>query len=451
MELVNTVLITVFTLALLVTVHEYGHFWVARRCGVKVLKFSIGFGRSLYSWRDRTGTEYVIALIPLGGYVKMLDQREAEVEQTELDQAFNRKTVLQRIAIVAAGPLANFVLAIFAYWMIFISGETGIAPILGEVEVGSVAEVAGLESGQEIVALDGSLTPTTQALSFSLLDRIGDSGPIYFSVRYPGSDVVYESRGELKNWLSDQEQPDLFGGLGITMYRPKIAPVIDEVVLGSAAEKASLVSGDQILNADGFKMDEWTDWVEYVRARAEQPISILVKRQEELLQLQITPAKKLSKDGEIYGQVGVSVVIPEWPSYMIRELEYNPGSALFAAIQRTGELSIFTLTSIKKMFMGIISPKNLSGPITIAKVASASAKSGIESYVGFLALLSISLGVLNLLPIPILDGGHLLFYAIEWLVGRPVPEKIQVIGYQMGLFIILGVMALALYNDFARL
>ena len=185
MELVNTVLITVFTLALLVTVHEYGHFWVARRCGVKVLKFSIGFGRSLYSWRDRTGTEYVIALIPLGGYVKMLDQREAEVEQTELDQAFNRKTVLQRIAIVAAGPLANFVLAIFAYWMIFISGETGIAPILGEVEVGSVAEVAGLESGQEIVALDGSLTPTTQALSFSLLDRIGDSGPIYFSVRYP--------------------------------------------------------------------------------------------------------------------------------------------------------------------------------------------------------------------------------------------------------------------------
>ena len=195
MELVNTILITIFTLALLVTVHEYGHFWVARRCGVKVLRFSIGFGRSLYSWHDRSGTEYVIALVPLGGYVKMLDEREGEVDEAEPNQAFNRKPVMQRIAVVAAGPLANFLLAIFAYWMIFVSGETGVAPIIGEVEVGSVAEVAGLESGQEIVALDGKPTPTRQALSFNLLDRIGDSGPIYFSVRYPGSDVIYESRG----------------------------------------------------------------------------------------------------------------------------------------------------------------------------------------------------------------------------------------------------------------
>ncbi len=451
MELVNTVLITIFTLALLVTVHEYGHFWVARRCGVKVLRFSIGFGRALYSWHDSTGTEYVIALIPLGGYVKMLDEREGDVAESELDQAFNRKPVLQRIAVVAAGPLANFALAIIAYWMIFISGETGVAPIIGEVEVGSVAEVAGLEKGQEIVALDGKLTPTRQALSFSLLDRIGDSGPINFSVRYPGSDVVYESRGELNNWLSDQEQPNLFGGLGITMYRPEVPAIIDEVVAGSAAEKASLLSGDKILSADGQEMKQWMDWVEYVRARAEQPISIQVERQAELLTLQITPAKKLSDDGEVYGQVGVSVVIPEWPSSMLREFEYNPASALLAAVKRTGELSMFTLTSIKKMIMGIISPKNLSGPITIAKVASASAKSGIEAFVSFLALLSISLGVLNLLPIPVLDGGHLLYYAIEWLVGHPVPEKVQIVGYQMGLFIILGVMALALYNDFARL
>lgn len=451
MELVNTVLITIFTLALLVTVHEYGHFWVARRCGVKVLRFSIGFGRTLYSWHDSLGTEYIIALIPLGGYVKMLDEREGEVAEAELDQAFNRKPVLQRIAVVAAGPLANFALAIFAYWMIFISGETGVAPIVGKVEVGSVAEVAGLESGQEIVAVDGKPTPTRQALSFNLLDRIGDSGPIEFSVRYPGSDVVYESRGQLHNWLSEQEQPDLFGGLGITMYRPEIPAVIDEVVVGSAAYKAGLLSGDTILSADGEEMKQWMDWVEYVRARAEQPITIKVEREAALLELQITPAKILSDDGEVYGQVGVSVAIPEWPSHMLREFEYNPASALLAAVKRTGELSMFTLTSIKKMIMGIISPKNLSGPITIAKVASASAKSGIEAFVSFLALLSISLGVLNLLPIPVLDGGHLLYYVIEWLAGRPVPEKVQIVGYQMGLFIILGVMALALYNDFARL
>lgn len=451
MELVNTILITIFTLALLVTVHEYGHFWVARRCGVKVLRFSIGFGRSLYSWHDRSGTEYVIALVPLGGYVKMLDEREGEVDEAELNQAFNRKPVMQRIAVVAAGPLANFLLAIFAYWMIFVSGETGVAPIIGEVEVGSVAEVAGLESGQEIVALDGKPTPTRQALSFNLLDRIGDSGPIYFSVRYPGSDVIYESRGQLNNWLSDQDQPDLFGGLGIIMYRPDVPAIIDEVVTGSAAERAGLLTGDKVLRADGLEMAQWMDWVEYVRARAEQSITIDVQRQAALLELQITPEKKLSDDGEVYGQVGVSVQIPEWPSDMLREFEYNPASALVAAVKRTGELSMFTLSSIKKMIMGIISPKNLSGPITIAKVASASANSGIEAYISFLALLSISLGVLNLLPIPVLDGGHLLYYAIEGLAGRPVPEKVQIIGFQMGLFIILGVMALALYNDFARL
>lgn len=451
MELVNTLLVTIFTLALLVTVHEYGHFWVARRCGVKVLRFSIGFGRSLYRWYDSSGTEYVIALIPLGGYVKMLDEREGEVAEEELSQAFNRKPVFQRIAVVAAGPIANFLLAIIAYWMIFMSGESGLAPIIGKVEAGSVAELAGLESGQEIVAVDGKKTPTWQALSFNLLDRIGDSGLVYFSVRYQNSDVIYESRGELENWLADQDQPDLLRGLGITMYRPEIPVVLDEVVPESPADRAGLLHGDKIISANDQEMTQWMDWVEYVRARAEQTIAIQVERQSTLIDLEITPNRKVTEDGEVYGQVGVSVEIPEWPSHMLREFEYGPVLALLAAVQRTGELSMFTLSSIKKMIMGIISPKNLSGPITIAKVASASAKSGVEAYVSFIALLSIGLGILNLLPIPVLDGGHLLYYGIEWLAGRPLPERVQVIGYQMGLFTIIGVMSLALYNDFARL
>ncbi|MCZ6830924.1 MAG: RIP metalloprotease RseP [Gammaproteobacteria bacterium] len=451
MELIYTIAVTLFTLAVLVTVHEYGHFWVARRCGVKVLRFSIGFGTPLYRWRDKLDTEYVIALIPLGGYVKMLDEREGEVTPGMAEQAFNRKPVLVRIAVVSAGPLANLVLAVLAYWFVFISGETGIVPLIGEVEQGSVAEIAGLEGGQEIVAIDGHATPTWQAVNFRLLERIGDSGPLEFSVRYPGSDVVYNSRGQLQNWLSDAEEPNLIRGLGIQMYRPGVPVVLNEVVESSPAAAAGLTSGDLIVSADGQAMPEWMDWVDYVRARPDQAIVLRYERAGVPAQTVITPARKLDDQGEAYGQVGVSVQVPEWPPEMVREFHYGPLEALFAATERTGDLVMFTLKAIKKMLTGLISPKNLSGPITIAKVASASAHSGLEAYVAFLALLSVSLGVLNLLPIPVLDGGHLLYYTIELLVGRPVPLKVQMVGYQVGLFIIVGVMMLALYNDFARL
>jgi regulator of sigma E protease len=451
MELLYTIFLTLATIAVLVAVHEYGHFWVARRCGVKVLRFSIGFGKSLYSWRDRLGTEYIVAAIPLGGYVKMLDEREGEVPAEELHLAFNRKPVLQRIAVVSAGPLANLALAVVAYWFLFLSGETGYAPVIGEVEAGSIADVAGLEAGQEIVAVDGGKTPTWQALSFRLLDRIGDTGTIKFAVQYPGSDMVYESEGTLHTWLSDQEQPDLFGGLGITMFTPEVPPVVDEVVEGSPAEAVGLRSGDQVLRADGEEMRLWMQWVEYVRARPGEPIELEFLRDGELLQATIVPEALTDENGEVFGRVGVSVAFPEMPPELVRQFHRGPLEALGASFTRTGELVVFTLNSIKKMVMGLISPKNLSGPITIAKVATASAKSGLESYISFLALLSVSLGVLNLLPIPVLDGGHLLFYTLELLAGRPVPEKIQALGYQLGLFIVLGIMMLALYNDFARL
>ncbi|NCF19776.1 MAG: RIP metalloprotease RseP [Haliea sp.] len=451
MELLYTIFLTLATIAVLVAVHEYGHFWVARRCGVKVLRFSIGFGKSLYSWRDRLGTEYIVAAIPLGGYIKMLDEREGEVPAEELHLAFNRKPVLQRIAVVIAGPLANLALAVVAYWFLFLSGETGYAPVIGEVEAGSIADVAGLEAGQEIVAVDGGKTPTWQALSFRLLDRIGDTGTIKFAVQYPGSDMVYESEGTLHTWLSDQEQPDLFGGLGITMFTPEVPPVVDEVVEGSPAEAVGLRSGDQVLRADGEEMRLWMQWVEYVRARPGEPIELEFLRDGELLQVTILPEALTDENGEVFGRVGVSVAFPEMPPELVRQFHRGPLEALGASFTRTGELVVFTLNSIKKMVMGLISPKNLSGPITIAKVATASAKSGLESYISFLALLSVSLGVLNLLPIPVLDGGHLLFYTLELLAGRPVPEKIQALGYQLGLFIVLGIMMLALYNDFARL
>ena len=451
MDMAYTIGITLLTLAILVAVHEYGHFWVARRCGVKVLRFSIGFGPSLRRWSDKLGTEYSIAAIPLGGYVKMLDEREGEVPAGELEQAFNRKPVLQRIAVVSAGPLANFLLAIAVYWGLFMAGESGYAPRIGEVEQGSVADIAGLEAGQEIIAVDGVETPTWQALSFRLLDRIGDTGTISFAVKYPDSEVIYESEAQISRWLSGDEQPDLFGGLGIAMYTPEVPPVVGQVVSGGAADRAGMQPGDEVISADGVSMPLWMDWVEYVRARPGEAIDVEYRRGMELLQVALTPDRLVDENGEVIGRVGLGVQFPDMPDELVRKFERGPIDALGASLQRTGELVGFTLNSIKKMVMGLISPKNLSGPITIAKVASASAKSGIEAYFSFLALLSVSLGVLNLLPIPVLDGGHLLFYFAELLAGRPVPEKVQALGYQVGLFLVLGIMFLALYNDFSRL
>ena len=450
MDLIYTILVTLLTLAVLVAVHEYGHFWVARRCGVKVLRFCIGFGKPLWSRTDSQGTEWAVAAIPLGGYVKMLDEREAPVDSAEQHLAFNRKPVLQRIAVVAAGPLANFLLAIVAFWGLYLSGESGYAPVIGEVSANSVAEVAGLEPGQEIVAVDGQETPTWQALSFRLLDRIGDTGTISFAVKYPDSDVVYESEAVIERWLSEQEEPDLYGGLGISLYRPAVLPIAGEIVPAGPAERAGMESGDTVISADGIAMPLWSDWVNYVRARPGESISVEVERGLQRLVLNLTP-DRVTENGESFGRVGMSVELPSMPPEMLRQFQRGPLESLGAGLQRTSDLVVFTLESIKKMIQGLISPKNLSGPITIAKVATASAESGLESYISFLALLSISLGVLNLLPIPVLDGGHLLYYTLELLAGRPVPEKIQALGYQVGMFLVLGIMMVALFNDFSRL
>jgi regulator of sigma E protease len=451
MDLLYTIAVTLLTLGVLVAVHEFGHFWVARRCGVRVLRFSIGFGKPLLRWKDRLGTEYAVAAIPLGGYVKMLDEREAPVDPAEQHLAFNRKPVLSRIAVVVAGPVANFLLAIFAYWGLFLAGESGYAPVIGDVEAGSIAELAGLESGQEIVSVDGVQTPTWQALSFRLLERIGDTGPIRFSVRYPDSDVVYESRGNLNRWLAGEDNPDLFGGLGLTLYTPPVEPVVDEVVAGSPAEAAGLQSGDRILATDGRAMTLWDEWVDYVQARPGETLSVRIQRDGGERDVALVPERQRLESGEIVGRVGVAVRVPAMPESQRREFHRGPVASLVAGVERTGDMVAFTVKSMVKMVQGLISPKNLSGPITIAKVATTSAKSGLESYIGFLALLSVSLGVLNLLPIPVLDGGHLLYYTIELVAGRPVPERVQMVGYQVGLMLVLSLMAFALYNDFSRL
>jgi regulator of sigma E protease len=451
MDLFSSIAIALVTFGLLVTFHEFGHFWVARRCGVKVVRFSIGFGKTLFSWHDRRGTEYVIGLLPLGGYVKMVDEREGPVADAELDQAFNRKSLGQRTGIVAAGPIANFLLAIVAYWFIYLSGVTGAVPLVGAVSEGSVAAQAGLEPGMEIVSVDGVDTPTWRAVNQRLLRRLGETGELDLGVRYENSDLVYESSAQLNDWLLGVEEPDLLGGLGVEPFAPSIPPQIEDVVADSPAARAGLQAGDLVVSVDDIAVVDWQQWVDYVRARPDQSIAIEVEREQSLVRVELVPAAVSGENGESYGQVGVRVAVPPYPEHLLRKFSYSPISALGEAVEQTWTVTVFTLDSIKKLLTGLISPKNLSGPITIAKVASASAESGLVSWLGVLALLSISLGVLNLLPIPVLDGGHLLFYLVEWVKGSPVSDKVQNFGFQVGVSIVLCIMLFALYNDISRL
>ena len=450
MDLVWTVLTALVTLGILVGFHEYGHFWVARRCGVKVLRFSIGFGTPLWRTVDAEGTEYTVSAIPLGGYVRMLDEREGAVDSSELHRAFNRQSVWSRIAIVSAGPLANFLLAIFVFWVLFLNGEKGMVPIVDAIEPDSPAYFAGIEVGQEITSIDGRATPTINALSFRLLERLGDSGVIELGARYPGSEVQYSSNAPIDRWLVGVEAPNPIAGMGISLAFPPVPPIVEETVEDSPAAAAGFLPGDRIVSADNEVMATWSDWVDYVRSKPGQSMAVVVERDKLSLNLTLTPVEKLV-NGEPIGSVGMAVRAPEIPDESLRVFDRGPIEALLAALQRTFDLIVFTFESILKMLQGLISTSNLSGPITIAQVAASSAESGWQSWLGFLALLSISLGALNLLPIPILDGGHLLFYTIEALTGRAVPERIQGWGYQMGLIMVMSLMAFALYNDFSRL
>lgn len=440
----------IVALGVLVTFHEFGHFWVARRCGVKVLRFSVGFGTPLVRWHDRQGTEFVVAAIPLGGYVKMLDEREGDVPAELLDRAFNRKTVFQRIAIVAAGPVANFLLAILFFWVLAMLGSQQIKPIIGSVVADSPAALAGLASGQEVVAVDGEAVDGWSSVNLQLVRRLGETGELSVAVLEQGSSVPAVHQVRISSWLKNEDNPDPIGGLGIQPWRPAVAPVIAELDDKGPAKAAGLQIGDRLVSLDGQSVTDWQEVVLRVRAMPEGKVTLGIERAGQREELALTLAAK-GEGKSRTGYLGAGVAGGQWPPEMLREVSYGPVAAVGQALSRTWSMSLLTLDSLKKMVLGQLSVKNLSGPITIAKVAGASAQSGVGDFLHFLAYLSISLGVLNLLPIPVLDGGHLLFYMVEWVRGRPLSERVQAWGMQIGISLVVGVMLLALVNDLSRL
>jgi len=447
-----TIINFIVVLSLLIAVHEYGHFWVARRCGVKVIRFSIGFGRALWKHTGKVdGTEYVLAAIPLGGYVKMLDEREGEVDPAEIERAFNRQSLPKRFAIVSAGPLANLLFAVFAYWLMFINGVPGLKPLVGDIEPATPAAVAELQSGDQITSVSGTTTPTWQAVIEAILPRAVLGEQVNLQL-LRGQQTIAKRLDFSGLNADDVKAENLAKSIGLQPFRPKIRPVIDTVVSGSAAEKAGILSGDEIIAIEGEAIESWQAFVKMIQKSAGRQLSIDLRRDGGVLQLKVMPTSHTAAEEKPVGKIGVSLFVDNELFDQYRaDWRYGPIDAVGAAVQKSWEIGTLTLKMIGEMIMGRASVDNLSGPITIARYAKTSADAGLSQLLGFIAVISISLGVLNLLPIPVLDGGHLFFYLIEWIKGSPLSEKVEIIGQQVGMGLLLLLMSVAIYNDLVRL
>ena len=439
----------IVALGVLITVHEFGHFWVARRCGVRVERFSIGFGKALWRRTDKSGTEYVIALIPLGGYVKMLDERAEPVAPELRHYAFNNKTVGQRAAIIAAGPIANFLFAIFAYWLVFIIGVPGVRPVVGEITPNSIAAQAQIQPGTELKAVDGIETPDWDAVRLQLVAKIGDEHTT-LSVAQFGSNQRQDKTLDLRQWAFEPDKEDPVSSLGIRPRGPQIEPVLSEVQVNSAASKAGLQAGDRIVKVNGQSLTQWMTFVTLVRDNPDTPLALDIERQGSSLSLTLTPDSK-QVNGKAEGFAGVVPKVIPLPDEYKTVRQYGPFSAILEASDKTWQLMKLTVSMLGKLITGDVKLNNLSGPISIAQGAGMSAEFGVIYYLMFLALISVNLGIINLFPLPVLDGGHLLFLAIEKLKGGPVSERVQDFSYRIGSILLVLLMGLALFNDFSRL
>ncbi len=451
MNLAITITAFVFALGVLIVIHEYGHYLVARLCGIKVLRFSVGFGRPL--WKVRRGrdqTEWVIAALPLGGYVKMLDEHEGPVAPEELHRAFNRQSVWRRIAVVVAGPAANLLLAIAFYWALFVGGVQEAKPVLAAPEAGTVAEASGIARGETILKINGEPVASWQQVRWQLLQLAVEKQPARLEVIDAKQRLTWRtldlSRFDLEGFDSDP-----LARLGLRLNRPDVAPIIGTVVPGSVAEAGGLRAGDRVISIDGGAILVWEDVVKAVRAHPAETLQLQILREGNRIEIRLRP-EVVQQNGERFGRIGAAPQVDAGAMKdLVATVRYAPWPALVLAFERTWETSAFSLKMLGKMAIGEVSWKNLSGPVTIADYAGQSAQLGIGAYVAFLALISISLGVLNLLPIPLLDGGHLLYYLVEIFKGSPLSERAMELGQRLGLTLLLSLMAFAFYNDLNRL
>jgi regulator of sigma E protease len=451
MNLLQTIAAFVVALGALVIVHEYGHYVVARLCGIKVLRFSIGFGLPL--WKKRLGrdqTEWVVAAVPLGGYVKMLDEREGEVAPDELDRAFNRQSVWRRYAVVIAGPLANFLFAILLYWMLFMHGVQEARPVVAAPQPGTPAASAGFESGETIRTINGEPVASWQEVRWRMLQLALERQQVKVEVLNRNNQLNWRTL-DLSPFDAEQLEGDTLALIGLKLYRPEISPVIGQIVSGSVAEQAGLQPGDRILSANGKPIIAWDALVEIVRSHPGRELRLTYQRGGERGELVLVP-EVLQQNGSSVGRIGAAAKLDRLAmDKLVTVVRYGAATALAKAVEKTWDTSVFSLKMLGRMLIGQVSWKNLSGPVTIADYAGQSAQLGFVSYLSFLALISISLGVLNLLPIPLLDGGHLMYYTVEIFKGSPVSDRMMEIGQKLGLTLLLVLMAFAFYNDINRL
>jgi regulator of sigma E protease len=451
MTLLHTIVAFIIALGLLIVVHEYGHYLIAQLCGVKVLRFSVGFGRPLFTKQigvDRT--EWVVAAIPFGGYVKMLDEREGPVEPAEAHRAFNRQSVWRRFAIVIAGPVANFLFAVAVYAGLFMYGLPEARPVLGTPPAGSVAAAGGLQSGDTVRAVEGEAITTWQELRWRVLQSALQRQPLRLEVMNERGHLSTLTL-DLRSFPADDVESDALERIGLRLYRPPLEPIIGQVVSGGAAQRAGLSPGDRIVLADGKPVRSWEELVSAVQARPDMPLPLNIEREGATQTVEVVPASVVA-GGKRIGRIGAAPQLPaSHAEKMLIRVQHGVAESLWKGVVKTGDIAAFSLKMLGKMLLGEVSWKHLSGPVTIADFAGQSAQMGWVSYLTFLALISISLGVLNLLPIPLLDGGHLMYYAIEIVKGRPVSERAMELGQRVGLALLLVVMAFAFYNDLNRL
>tara|TARA_B100000700_G_scaffold218330_1_gene240198 strand:+ start:2786 stop:4153 length:1368 start_codon:yes stop_codon:yes gene_type:complete len=451
-EILLSIIAFIISVGLLITFHEFGHFSVARFFDIKVLRFSIGFGRPIYTrhfGRDRT--EFTICLLPLGGYVKMLDDREGTVVQQEKAREFNGKPLWQRFLIVLAGPFFNFIFAIIAYSLIYTIGINALKPIIGHVETTSIASSSGFAEGQEILSINGLSTPTWPTVIDSLVNHVVSGDVVDIQVVNNSGEKQVLSLNLSSISIDEMADGKLLNKLGLNIVKLKLPPIIGKIEKNGPAQSSGLLQNDRIIAVNSNLVDSWQEWVEIIQENPDKSLNVELLRDEALINIELRP-KNYEINGKNIGRIGARPAVNDdlYSSYFALE-QYSLHLAILRAFDKTWEMSVLTLKVLAKMISGDASVKNLSGPISIAKYAGQSASIGATALLTFLAIVSISLGVLNLLPIPLLDGGHLVYYVIEFFTGKPVSDSVQMTGQQIGIVLLFGLMGLALYNDFVRL